>query len=319
MNESYEYTADYLTGEAYNLSNGFNGATVAYLVLFVVIGLAVILLIVAMCSPRLIRWITHGKRRNRRGGKKKRPQKSSSEYGHGRVGHGNTYYDELEYHEQELYHENNVLRAKVKEHEKTISLLYEQLDSTEDSRGNEHHNVNRKQGGFDNNPFFGDIETTQRLKVSPPPAQPKKPRSVDATRLIAQIIAEYNSASDDSASSRERDDFRRNYRCEFFGLRDRERSYTTARYTPDMYKLDALDRCMLAIRLDEHNDEYLIFPQFFQVDRRERARFEDDGMHTFFDVSWSTQRPRVVKPAEITISSQSGGVIFTEENKGELT
>jgi len=83
-----------------------------------------------------------------------------------------------------------------------------------------------------------------------------------------------------------------------------------------MFSIDAPDRYMFVVQLGNSN-RYIIFPQFSRVKINEQPRFKHDGLHTFFDVAWSVQRPSLVKPAVVTI--QNGEIVAGSVKKGELT
>ena len=140
--------------------------------------------------------------------------------------------------------------------------------------------------------------------------------STDFSAIAGEITNAYGAATQNNAGTDERNDFRRKYGTRSFGLKDRNLSRSLDDYGPGMYALDTGDS-MMAVLLKGSDNEYLIFPGFFKVDNREQGRFKEDGMHTFFDISWVMLRPGVKAPARVRILPD-GTVVESSLIKGKL-
>jgi hypothetical protein len=161
------------------------------------------------------------------------------------------------------------------------------------------------------------------LKTEPPePSQKHNPVSLeppklDISQVMAEIISDYKSASAGNAGLDDRDDFIRKYNSRTFGLINRTESRNLDDFSLKMYAIEAPDTFMMAIHLTDFGDEYVILPAFFRVDNREQRRFKEDGIHTFYDISWIMQKPAIKELAQVRIS-HNGTIEEDSLRKGRM-
>ena len=145
-----------------------------------------------------------------------------------------------------------------------------------------------------------------------PQSLPTSPPTTDNDMDIESLINEYKTVA--VSSNFERNKFRNTNRVKPYGLTDPDGSMAVDNYDLSAYAQGVYAASMLLVEFN--NNEAVLFPNFGQISRVNRSKFELDGLHKFFDIRWSEDNPKLIKPARVKLS---GSTVSELLEKGEVT
>ena len=161
------------------------------------------------------------------------------------------------------------------------------------------------------------VQAVYHEPAPPRPAEPAPPvpQAPPANIInVAEMVRFYSATANGSFVNYS--SFGAKYGASSFGLINPEHSEAVGAYEFVDYRFGGPlpSPSMMLVPLD--NGEALLFPAFKRATRAQRNKFKTDGLHKFFQVSWSEDYPSLQKPAKVRLR---GDQVYEIIEMGVLT